>query len=302
MSSTFLIDDGMLLSYFNQELSAKQARNVEAWLSIPANQHYYEQLQMIWHLGASNLPKAIDTHAAYQKVKQRIDTKSTHRNRLNVYYKVAASFLLLLACYYSVRQISFHKSATDTSVVASTENKKNPVSPTQVTLPPSLPDIKQETDVTLPVEEKHQETGMSAVSKNPETQFATVHSKEEICNNTTCPLEICIVQTLNCDGKASTFAHCSLLQPDQSGAVHYKRFNTGNCDAPVKQITIRRTTTGETIVLNDTSKVTAGDFFDYITGSKTGDIVAGIFETDCDNRCSDQSIQLDNRHGMPVLR
>ncbi len=302
MSNTFFIDDGMLLSYFNQELSAEQAKNVETWLSIPANQHYYEQLQMIWHLSASNLPRAIHTHAAYQKVKQRIDTRSKHRYRLNVYYKIAASFLLLLAGYYSLRQFNFQKTDTDITRIAPAERSQPAAAPTQVAAPPSIPTREPQAELARSVEEQPAETTISVVSKNPEPQPSTVHSKEEICNNTTCPLEICIVQTLNCDGKASTFAHCSLLQPDQSGAVHYKRFNTGNCDAPVKQITIRRTTTGETIVLNDTSKVTAGDFFDYITGSKTGDIVAGIFETDCDNRCSDQSIQLDNRHGMPVLR
>jgi hypothetical protein len=153
---------------------------------------------------------------------------------------------------------------------------------------------------------RRRETNEPVVIKEGNPVIAADKVKEPIINGTLCPLEICIKQSVQCSNKeTSALAHCSLLQPDESGQIHYAQFDkeAGICEALVEEISIRRISTGETIVLNSSSTpVTAQEFFDYITGKKTGGIEAGVFEADCNNLCLNQSIKLDNRLGNLVLQ
>lgn len=124
-------------------------------------------------------------------------------------------------------------------------------------------------------------------------------TKEFLCNNTPCPLEICIIQSVKCrNGEPIPVSTCSTLEPDQSGQLKYKAFNkiARNCKSTVQEIRITRVSTGETIVLDEhSSPSTAQDFFDYITGQKPGgDIVAGIFHSDCNNHSDDCGLTIDN--------
>jgi hypothetical protein len=128
-------------------------------------------------------------------------------------------------------------------------------------------------------------------------------TKDFICNATPCPLEICIIQNIKCsDGGYTTESTCSMLEPDESGQLRYKAMDriTRNCEATIQEIRIRQVNTGETIVLNDDSKTTAQDFFKYITGQKKGDILAGMFHTNCNNEADDCGLSIDN-HGQLIM-
>lgn len=126
-------------------------------------------------------------------------------------------------------------------------------------------------------------------------------TKKFICNSTACPLEICIVQKNNCEG-GRPILYCSIIQPDESGRVCYKGADEKlfeNCVLAVEEIRIKRVSTGETIVLR---RQTAQEVFSYITRQKRGDIVAGVFESDCNNNFNDHSLTIDNQYGNLLFR
>lgn len=138
------------------------------------------------------------------------------------------------------------------------------------------------------------------------TDTAAHMAKEFVCNSTSCPLEICIVQAFKCgDIRSSDVTTCSTIAPDESGQLSYKAFSSigKNCVSIVKEIRIKRVTTGETIILDEHSDpVTAQNLFSYITGQIKGDIVAGIFHTDCNNQAREHGLRLDNKFGDLILQ
>jgi hypothetical protein len=131
-------------------------------------------------------------------------------------------------------------------------------------------------------------------------------TKEFVCNATPCPIEICIIQMIRCDkGQPSTVASCSTLEPDQAGQLHFKALDNlvSDCNATIEEIRIKRITTGETIVLNNESKpATAQDLFNYLTGQKQGDILAGVFQADCYDRCNENSLRLGKDYGHLIFQ
>ena len=303
MNSHNTIPDSLLISYLNDNATVAEQKMIEVWLKDESNKKYFEQLKAIWTLTAIEKPCNADPEAAWNNLKNKVAKQPAKTILLQSKYLARiAALLLLCISIYAGRKFLVKK---DTTPIALQESK-----PAQIAKETFISSHQNENIPTenirsaetikneVPVEKNNKQS-----QHNTSLALAAAHSREEICNNTMCPLEICIIQTLQCEDKQSTFAHCSLLQPDQSGLLHYKTFEEDaiQCNAPVQEIRIKRVSTGETIVLNANTNVTAQEFFDYITGDKKGDIVAGIFETDCNNRCADQSIILDNTLGIPVI-
>ncbi len=141
--------------------------------------------------------------------------------------------------------------------------------------------------------------------KRMDELFEYYRTKEFICNSTPCPLQICILQTIRCKNEApSEIATCSTIEPDQAGQLKYKVNNsTHDCNVSVDEIRITRVNTGETIVLNANSKPsTAQDLFDYITCEKEGDLLTGIFKTDCNKNTTSQNITIDKGYGNFIIK
>ncbi len=131
-------------------------------------------------------------------------------------------------------------------------------------------------------------------------------AKDYICNNTPCPLQICISQVVQCPNvQPKDVSTCSTLEPDQSGQLHYRAHDSiaKNCSLTVKEIEITSIATGETILLNETSSPsTAQDVFSYITGKKKGDVLAGMFTSDCNHQRKKRGVRLNNKYGDLVIQ
>ena len=130
-------------------------------------------------------------------------------------------------------------------------------------------------------------------------------AKDFICNGTPCPIQICINQTVTCPHtQPSTISSSSTLEPDQSGQLRYKAHDkiAKNCSLTVNEIEITSIATGETILLNTNSTPsTAQEVFNYITGKKKGDVLAGMFSSDCDHQEQKHGVRLNNRHGDLII-
>jgi hypothetical protein len=130
-------------------------------------------------------------------------------------------------------------------------------------------------------------------------------AKDFICNGTPCPIQICINQTVTCPHtQPATITSSSTLEPDQSGQLRYKGHDkiAKNCSLTVNEIEITSIATGETILLNTNSTPsTAQDVFNYITGKKKGDVLAGMFSLDCDHQEQKHGVRLNNRHGDLII-
>ena len=132
--------------------------------------------------------------------------------------------------------------------------------------------------------------------------------QKSICNGTACPLEICITQSVKChDGKPAAYSTCSTLEPDESGQIGLKMFGKmgQNCDLTVQEIKITLVSTGETIILNESSQpATAQDVYNYITGKTRGTtLAAGEFHSDCRNDGMGHTLKFDNNnYGHLILQ
>ena len=130
-------------------------------------------------------------------------------------------------------------------------------------------------------------------------------TEEFVCNGTPCPLEICIIQTIRCKDKApSAIATCNTLEPDQARQLHYRAPEAvgAQCKVTVDEIRIRRVTTGETIVLNAHSQPsTAQELFNCITGKEKCNLLAGIFESDCNDERRSHGLKIDNTMGPLIM-
>jgi hypothetical protein len=310
MSSERNINDELLFRYLSGTVEVEEQAAIELWLTEDeSRQHQLEEVRMMWAAANVQRPAEVNAEAAWLQLKQKINQDNKDRRIINwkTVWSSAAAVVLLIFGAYVLQQVFVKSSTSDKPFVAIEQPSTQPAS-----IADKEKTIQEEPKQTATPDEPSAEVrpaketiGRAHTSGSSEGEpLATAEKKnEEICNNTQCPLEICIVQSLPCDGnKETTFAHCSLLQPDASGLLHYKEYNNIDCRAKVREIRISKTNTGETIVLNESSTpVTAQEFFDYMTGYKTGNIVAGNFESDCDNPCMEQSINLDNRFGTPVL-
>lgn len=300
--------DGLLLRYMAGEASPEERERVQDWLAqSDDNKKHFRQLKQIWGLSYVAAPAAPDVEAAWLRLQQKTSggqARSWKHARILLPLPAAALLLLLIAAgalFYFVQV----PAPTPVSEVATQSVEE----------PPSVVTSASETDKPTVMEEDRQPDALPGTKPLASSAASPQHLdrkeqtpegkkvKEAIVNQTLCPIEICIVQTVHCsNNRASAYAHCSLLQPDHSGQLHYAMFEGASvCEAMVDEISIKRTSTGETIILNAHSPVTAQEFFDYLTGKKTGRIEAGVFEADCDNYCLNESIKLDNSLGNLVI-
>lgn len=126
-----------------------------------------------------------------------------------------------------------------------------------------------------------------------------------IYNSTPCPIEVRISQMMKCpNNQPRAISSSSTVEPDQSAQINYKETNTiaRNCSLILKEIEIKSIATGEIILLNSSSTPsTAQEVFSYITREKKGDVLAGVFNYDCDKRNRKHSVRLNNRDGALIL-
>ncbi len=126
-------------------------------------------------------------------------------------------------------------------------------------------------------------------------------SQEFVCNGTSCPLEICIIQTIHClDEQPRAVATCNVIEPDQARQLHFKapEKQAVDCKVTVNEIRIRRVSTGETIVLNaETKPATAQELFNCLMGDANCELLAGLFNADCNNLDIPNYLKVENNFG-----
>ena len=148
--------------------------------------------------------------------------------------------------------------------------------------------------------------GLKPAKNGAEQYFNYYLANESVCNGTQCPLEICIVQTFKCNNKKpSAVATCNTLGPDESKRLRYRALDKKgkDCNVTIDEIRIKRVSTGETIVLNAASKPsTAEELFSCITGQEKCNILAGIFDEDCNNHCKPHDLTIYNNQGNLTLQ
>lgn len=129
---------------------------------------------------------------------------------------------------------------------------------------------------------------------------------EPICNATKCALEICIHQTRRCgNDKPTEISDCRTLQPQQSGQLQYQvpEPPATGCKVSVDEIRITRVETGETIVINsDTGTTSAEEVLKCLTGEADCNVLAGIFENDCNDHPQQKKLKIDSREGDVIIR
>ncbi len=127
---------------------------------------------------------------------------------------------------------------------------------------------------------------------------------EAICNATKCAIEICISQTVKCKDKApAAVADCRTLEPDQAGPLKYTDPERYGCTVTVDEIRIKKVATGETIVINsDTQPASAEEMLQCFTGEKKCDMLAGFFNSDCNDENSPRKITIDSHYGDVIIQ
>jgi hypothetical protein len=320
------VTDDMLVKYLLNEVSEAEKKNVVDWISKSAeNKNHFNDLKLIWNQSRNlDAHTVADTGEAWKRFERRTKTtqdpaKETSVSRSFNWVRMAAA-LLLLAGTGSV--LFFMSGRNEQKAVANKAPNGTAVSQAPQTMGQDATTSQQNTRETAPdvkpdindANKKAAESAVPARQKNIVVSLKKKNSdkdnkerpendkvKEFVCNSTPCPIEICIIQSIKChNSKAAIISTCSTIAPDESGQLRYKAFDKmdKNCKLTIQQITIKRISTGETIVLTANSKPsTAEDLFNYITGQKKGDITAGIFHSDCSNRINDGGITLDNRFG-----
>ncbi|MCD6013650.1 MAG: hypothetical protein K0Q79_3512 [Flavipsychrobacter sp.] len=322
------ITEELLVKYLLDEASEAEQAQVQNWIGqSEENRKEYYRFKTIWEesrfVAASS---TVDENAAWDKFKMRTRQQPVKTVALPGRYawvKVAAALIILIGGSLLAYNNYFNDD-NSTQITAANTNS-NPVN---VRLPhtdggagnnivqtQTVEDdaLQQETTpvvTNMPASEKPvaeakpTPTRFMEVTYQPPLGKGTSHpSRKSICNATPCPLEICIIQKVKCpgDNEPAAISTCSVLEPDESGQLHYKSFEhiTNNCNNDIEEIRIRRVSTGETIVLNAHSRpATAKDFFSYINGEKKGDILAGMFHKDCNNRADDCGLIFNNDYGI----
>lgn len=146
----------------------------------------------------------------------------------------------------------------------------------------------------------------------PVTPASAVHKDRRVVasatirNSTPCPIELRINQEMKCpNARPKPITSSSTVEPDQAVPLNFKNETAvaKNCSLTVKEIEIRSIATGEVILLDGNSApFTAQEVFCYLTQEKQGDILAGVFDHDCERRNRKHNLRLDNRDGKLTLQ
>lgn len=326
------ISDDVLAKYMLGEASGAEQNQVENWLGqSDGNKKYYDNFRLIWN-ESRNLTIAtnVNEDIAWERFKERTEQYHVPRSKSFAWLKIAAIFVLFAGggwLSYNALQNQDIKTSAKIDVPLNALPNKTLAAPHEnnISADPALnaKEIIENTESHVDkdiIKEKHEtKIGGEISSKslalhnnlhlkkgsNMNGLYSYYKKKDVVCNGTACPIEICIIQSAKCknreDSKIST---CNTLEPDESGQLHYKTYDKtlANCILTIEEIRITRLSTGETIVLNDSTPVKAQDLFDYMTGKKKGDIVAGMFHTDCNNYNHSHDLTFDNKLGDLLLK
>ena len=312
------MSDDILVKYLAGEASEQEQTDVQLWLkNNPANKKYFYDFKLIWNLSKHNSPTSfINEDEAWARFKQRIDdakpiSKSRTFARPYNWIKIAAILLLIVGSgtwfynsYWVGKNIEppivvLPKPINNSPIV--TTPKTETINDTNTKSEQEIPDANDVVTV--------QKTSRVIASKDVKIKQSVIErdpGKGYICNNTPCPIQICINQTMKCpNNKPAAITTYSTLQPDQQGELDYKANNkiAKNCSLTIKDIEIKSIATGEMIILNENSSpATAQELFSYITRQKKGDILAGSFHKDCNNQVGEHGLVFDSQEGNWVMQ
>jgi len=302
--------DELLVKYLAGNTSETEDAHVQQWISEDsANEKYFSRFKLLWDASAGMaINSAVDTDEAWQRFKKRTELSPRQIPIFpkHGWLKVAAS-LLVLVCAAGLFYFIKGQNNVQPVVALNPIPAEKEVAPKQTLIPVNETGKEQRTiekHPALAVTHKDIKKAGKAIKKTLPDKSGS--AKEYVCNNTPCPIEICIIQSVKCKSDHPVpVATCSVLEPDQSGQLKYKAFDkiSKNCKATIDEIRITQVSTGKTIVLNANSKpATAQEFFNYITGEKKGDILAGVFHSDCNDQSDDCGLKFDNNYGNLFLQ
>ena len=316
--------DELLVKYLARDASQAEIQEVDIWISASsANKQHFNTLKLLWNTSA-DLPaqSSVNEEEAWKRFTQRTKEQRPAPKQIPLspkisWQRIAAMLVLLAGCAWGGYVLVQRNHQDNNNNVAVTipshdsqpANQANPINmhinddTDQITAVPAKPadNVAPPMKRTIKMDEKA--IGFKK-HKRPE-DIASHNAREVICNGTPCPIEICINQTMQCpDNKPKDISSCSLLEPEQSAKLSYKSHDkiAKNCSLTVEEITITSIATGEAIVLNEHSvPSTAKDLFSYINGEKKGEILAGMFHSDCDKQVNNRGLKFDSKTGNWIL-
>jgi hypothetical protein len=320
VKKTPVMNDEILVKYLAGEATEEEQIQVQLWLKQgKENKKYFYDFRLIWNLSRNISPTgSVNEDDAWRRFQERTMLPAIKKPASYLpsgkydWLKIAAALLLLIGgawmTYTNFSAINHSQSivsnptpvfsnAQPTATITSATNdtgKQNGHTPANInaSYPPKIV--------------RDDEKNSATVKANNHKTHNSLHKKEFICNTTPCPIQICINQTMKCpNNKPSAISTYSTLEPDQSGELDYKEKNkvAKNCSLTVKDIEIKSIATGEMIVLNEhSSPSTAQELFSYITRQKKGDILAGRFHADCNNKTGEHGLVFDSNSGNWMLQ
>lgn len=310
-------NEDLLIDYILGETTPEQNLKIEQWLhEDEANRKTYEELKMLWqHSKTFTREVRVNEDVAWQSFLQTAERKDARprtfsMRRYDNLIKVAAMLVLLVGSSWLINYMNRQNNSSD--VLSRAETPDTTPANIELTYTPGAEEIPDDTspaDAQPTVAQPSATMAATTVSAKNSTPHrpgttpfeADCQDKRYACNSTPCPLEICIIQKNGCKNNTPV-ANCSVIMPDEAGKLCYKstaepELYSRNCNLTVEEITIKRLQTGEMIVLNDYTKVTAQDAFGYITGQKRGNVVAGVFKSDCEEQDGSSSLTIGNGDG-----
>ena len=326
------MSDDLLVKYLLGEVSEKELKEVEDWIrESSVNKNEFDTFRLLWEQSRQLQPAGLsDTDAAWERFQNKISAGKPASKTIafpQPYRWLKAAAILLLfagASWFALNHDNFTSKPEADNIIPA--RQLNPVSvpmPAQVVATHTAEPAKEPASTIEKVEKEVQTTslaiagsGQAAPKKKYSKGVKNYYSKgtvtktktnQFICNSTPYPFEICITQSVKCkkSDQPTAVSTCSLLEPDQSGQLRYKAFDkiAKHCKATIDEITITKITTGETIVLNDHSTpTTAQNFFNHITGKKKGDVFAGMFHCDGNERIDDCGLTFNSSFGNLSLQ
>ncbi len=314
--------DELLAAYLLGEATTEERTRVEQWLEeSPDNRKRFDDFEHVWvESKAAALGLNLDADAALQRFHKGLPAArpQTKVFSFNSWMKAAAILLLVAGGSWVAYNYTSKPHLTEEAVAVSPATgipvRQSATPSNNVAETTALPDAQQQTGNAEASVVSHVKNPLllidATVTGAMPAKYVASHpsladnckAENYVCNNTPCPLEVCILQKSDCNSdKPYTVSNCSVITPDEeSGTLFYKdgeRVAKQNCNMEVAEIRIKRISTGETIVLNENSHLSAQDAFEYITGQRKGEIVAGSFKEDCNSVAANYNLRISNQHG-----
>ncbi len=264
---------------------------------IPEDDKYLQHKMETAALG--DLFPGFDKEAEWMQLSQKLK-KNNIKSFSFGWLKVAAVLIVMVCLGGYIWHSADSVNNNNTQSVASALSMVKPVSDT--TEQKTSPTVKERKSA-LAYTRMSRVNARQSISLDNFSSNGLAKTTEPIRNATMCAIEICIYQSIKCNnGKESEIADCRTLEPDQAGQLKYKdpeNMNSG-CKVKVEEIRIKKVSTGETIVINEPNKTE--DVFNCLTGNTSCDMMAGIFEKDCDNEDNPRKVKIDNHYGNVIIQ